>query len=411
MPKAKNLKQAYNNFSQLPLRTEEEFREFYVERTTHTEEMRDAIEIANEPQKFLFMGFRGRGKSTELNRLSMMLKNYIVVNYSIAQDLDTSDFDYRDFFISLALEVYNVANEKGLQIHEDIKKDFEDFAKNVTKIKEEEIEKDREYGLSFPKIILLKIGRERKTREYVRKELQEKITDLIQKLNNLIIEIETMTEKKIVVIVDDLDNLPRYEQAENFFYKNYHLLLQPKCHVIYTFPIPLAFNPFFENVRDKFSNSFLLPQPPVKNKDGSIYEKGYNFYKKIITNRIQENLIEREAIDEAIQNTGKLKELIAVMRDASLRAYRKEKSQIGIEEVRESIEKLRRFYDRSLTEEHKKKLLEIYENKEGRSKDTKDRITRELLFSLIAVEYENEEERWCDVNPILLPLVEKWKRS
>ena len=35
--------------------------------------------------------------------------------------------------------------------------------------------------------------------------------------------------------------------------------------------------------------------------------------------------------------------------------------------------------------------------------------SRDLLFSLTAVEYE--EERRCDINPLLMPLVEKWKKA
>jgi hypothetical protein len=30
---------------------------------------------------------------------------------------------------------------------------------------------------------------------------------------------------------------------------------------------------------------------------------------------------------------------------------------------------------------------------------------------LTAVEYEDEKGRWCDINPLLLPLVEKWKKA
>ena len=76
-----------------------------------------------------------------------------------------------------------------------------------------------------------------------------------------------------------------------------------------------------------------------------------------------------------------------------------------------ALEKLRRTYDRTLTEAHKRRALEIHDSKEARDRDKDDGVSRELLFSLTAVEYVDENgERWCDVDPLLLPLVEKWKR-
>ena len=48
-------------------------------------------------------------------------------------------------------------------------------------------------------------------------------------------------------------------------------------------------------------------------------------------------------------------------------------------------------FDRTLTEAHKKKLLEINKCKEAREEGPDSVLTRELLFSLTAVEYEDED--------------------
>jgi len=77
MLKAENLNEAYNNLVVEPLETEEEFRDFYVERPAKApspiEELKDRIEILDRKEKYLFLGFRGSGKSTELNRLLDMI--------------------------------------------------------------------------------------------------------------------------------------------------------------------------------------------------------------------------------------------------------------------------------------------------------------------------------------------------
>ena len=58
-------------------------------------------------------------------------------------------------------------------------------------------------------------------------------------------------------MVDDLDKLTRGQQSEDFFYKNYQLLIEPSCFVVYTFPIPLAFHPQYENVRHAFDGDVI----------------------------------------------------------------------------------------------------------------------------------------------------------
>ena len=419
MPKAKSLKEAYNNLVVEPLETEEEFRDFYVERPEKApspiEELKHRIEISDRSEKYLFLGFRGSGKSTELNRLLDMIDpdRFLVVSYSIRDQLNVSDFDFRDFFVSMALMIYERALAEGVDLNEDIEEDFNDFIKRVTNVSVEEVIRSRAVAVGLPpslsEFILLKLGREAKTREYVRKELEMQISDLIQRLNWLIVDVEDKTDKKLVVIVDDLDKLTRIEQAEEFFYKNYELLTQPSCFVIYTFPIPLTFNPYFENVRPAFDDAIILPQLPVINRDGSRNETNLGFYRSVVRNRMEDHLIDDAVLDEAILSTGKLSEFVSIMRDATIKAYRNKRETIAKEDVESALEKLRRTYDRTLTEAHKRRALAIHESKEARDLDKDDGISRELLFSLTAVEYEDENGRWCDVDPLLLPLVEKWK--
>jgi len=416
MPRAEKLNEAYNNLYVEPLKEEQEFKEFYVERprfTSPMEDLKDRIEIARRMEKYLFLGFRGSGKSTELNRLEAALdkSRFLVVNYSVRDDLNLSDFDFRDFFVSMALKIYDIARVEGVSLHPEIEKDFMDFTKRITSITEEEVTSHASAGLSWSQLITLKLSREAKTRECLRKELDQKISDLIQRLNWLIIDIEDKAGKRIVIIVDDLDKLTRGQQSEDFFYNNYQLLIQPTCFVIYTFPIPLAFNPKYENVRHAFNGDVVLLQLPVKRRDEKPHDVGQSFYREVISRRMNLDLLEDGVLQEAIESTGKLSELVEVMREASLKAFRKGQKRISHQDVADALEKLRMTYDRTLTDAHKKKLLEINNCKEARDEGPESVLIRELLFSLTAVEYEDEEGRWCEIDPILLPLVKRWSLS
>lgn len=416
MPRARNLKEAYNNFYVEPLKSDQEFAEFYVERPGISPmiDLKDRIEIADREEKYLFLGFRGSGKSTELYRLEAALdeNRFIVVDYSIRDDLNLSDFDFRDFFVSMALKVYDVALAKGIPLLPDIENDFQDFAKRITNITEEEVARGKKADLSFSKIIGFKLSREATTRQILRTELDQKISDLIQRLNWLILDIEDKSGKKLVLIVDDLDKLARGQQSEDFFYKNYQLLTEPSCFVVYTFPIPLAFNPQYENVRHAFTTDVVLLQMPIWKRNGDRHEAGRKFYRDVITQRIDPELLEESVLEYAIESTGKLNELVEVMKEASLNAYRGSQKQIAKKDVTTALDKLRMTFDRTLTEDHKKKLLEINCCKEAREEGPDSVLTRELLFSLTAVEYEDDDGgRWCAVNPVLRPLVDKWNQS
>jgi hypothetical protein len=334
-----------------------------------------------------------------------------VVNYSIRDDLNLSDFDFRDFFVSMALKVYDIARVEGIVLNPDIEKDFQDFARRITKITEEEVTSQSSAGLSLNQIIIFKLSREAKTREYLRIELEQKISDLIQKLNWMILDIEEKSGKDLVIMVDDLDKLARGQQSEVFFYKNYQLLIEPSCFVIYTFPIPLAFHPQYENVRHAFASDVILLQMPVFRRNGEEHEEGRKFYRNAISRRIEPDLLDNDVLEFAIESTGKLSELMEVMRESSLNALRMGQKSISKDDIATALDKLRMTFDRTLTKAHKEKLLEINKCKEARDEGPDSVLTRELLFSLTAVEYEDEEGRWCEINPMLRPLVEKWSQS
>lgn len=413
--RAEDLTAVYNNFSISPLQTKEEFQKFYVPRPTPSiESIKERIERSQENEKYIFMGFRGSGKSTELYRLVNLLdkEKFHPVFFDVFEFLDMNDFDYREFFASLALYLYDSALPLT-DIKKEIREDFEEFMMDITKIKESEVSKEKGLGLSFEKFIVAKLGSEARTRNITRANLENKITDLMVKLNSLIVEIESNLEKKHVIVVDGLDKFSRFKQAEDFFYNNYRLLTQISCHVIYTFPIDLAYSPRFQLIRHAFDEDLILPQPPVRTKAlDKIYEKGFEFYKKIAEKRVNLDLIEEKALEDAIISTGKLTEFILTIREAAIESSSAQKDVIGLDDVLFSLEKLRRTYDRTLTVEELKKLVDIHEKKEARDIAVGDSVVRNLLFSLTVVEYENEEEgKWCEVNPLLFPLIENWKEK
>jgi hypothetical protein len=119
------------------------------------------------------------------------------------------------------------------------------------------------------------------------------------------------------------------------------------------------------------------------------------------------DLVEKDALKEAIMSTGKLSEFISIIRESCIYAHRRRDNKIRVEDVRKALDKLRTFYSRTLTEEHMEVLRSVYKTKEARDRGIEDRIVRDLLFSLMLVEYKVDEELWYEVNPLLIPIVKR----
>ena len=96
---AKDLRKAHTNFD--PMRPLSGDSKFYVDRKNNPlVEMKWSLLNDNPvPQKILFSGHRGSGKSTELRKLTAdgeIKEKYFVVHYSINDILDPADLKYTD---------------------------------------------------------------------------------------------------------------------------------------------------------------------------------------------------------------------------------------------------------------------------------------------------------------------------
>jgi len=145
--------QAFKNFKVEPLRSEEEFKEFYVERPEQTQspigEILERLKLSDSPEKYLFLSFRGCGKSTELYKLKIELEKldrFLPMMFSI-YELDVNDIDIKDFLILLDIKLVEIAKENGIKIDTSVEDDFRNFLMNVSHVKEEEIKTASSIGV------------------------------------------------------------------------------------------------------------------------------------------------------------------------------------------------------------------------------------------------------------------------
>ncbi len=416
--KADNLLQVFEIFDIKPLVCEE-IEQYYAERPSPVKELATVLHATKTPSKFLFSGHRGSGKSTELNILSDKVKDkYFVVKFSVSDTLSIHDITHIDLLLILGSEIYKQAFASGIKLSEELCKDLSEWMSKRTKIEstEEKSIVGLGTGLNF---LFVKLGTkmlaEATTREEIRKELKPRLEELIEKINTMVYDVEGNSKlkdsgKKILVIIDDLDKLD-LKEAEELFFQNSNSLTLPKCSIVYTIPISLVYSNKYPQTKLNFTDAYILPNIRISKSNGEKDEVERNILKTILEKRMNINLISDDALNNAIENSGgSLYQFIYLIRSASIKASMRDGKKIEIEDINGVINNVRNDFDRILRREHYLLLDEIHRTKVAVGGE----LIMELFHNLSILEYLNAK-RWCDVHPLIVPLLkeklEKLKNS
>ncbi|PKP59282.1 MAG: hypothetical protein CVT88_02680 [Candidatus Altiarchaeales archaeon HGW-Altiarchaeales-1] len=415
--RAESLEEIYDIFDPRQPLKGETLNKFYVSPYKANERFKTLFEKLKKPilkskgsDKFLFGGFKGCGKSTELNRLcedEEIMNRFLVVKFSIRDKLNIADFDYKDLLMVCTAEIYNCAKAKNIKINEEVLKAIENWAFQLTVINTEKEEEKIEVGagiglgidLIFAKVLgWIKFGSE--MRKEMRKEIEPKIPELLGHINRMLGEIKRKTD--VLLVVEDIDKL-YVGDAEKLFSSYASPFLQLNCKAIFTFPFALMLSPNWGIVSRTFANPIILPNVTIHEKrSNKKVEENYAIMREIFMKRANENLIAQDALDECIKYSGGvIYDFIRIIRNAANHASVEENNKIEKNDVKITIMEMRENYT-FLNEEHIEKLKYVYKKKElsmGKGEEGSKSVM-ELLGSLSVLKYYNSEE-WFDVHPII----------
>lgn len=407
MKKARTLAEALNVFDpEKVLATEAELKDWFVQRPqSPLKEILVLLQNATMPQRLLFTGHRGAGKSSELAMLASQLEDrFFIVTFSIKEVADLADLTYVDVVLALAAEVFRQASEKGVKVKKALLKDIQRwFAEEVL----EEVsatEKEGEAGAAFAPFMLKLEGRirtEASTRTSVRLRVEHRLSDLVEKLNLMIEEVKRVTEQPVLVILEDLDKVD-LARAKDLFCGHAASLTAPSCSIIYTFPIALRRDNEYPQMRQNFTEMYPLPNIAITHRDGTDDNQGLESLQRILHNRIEETLLDIGAGMALARWSGGLpRELITLGRRACLFALQTGVKTIGVEAVEKAVLRRRMDYEILLNSGQLKLLKAVRKNKRVEN----DEAHRDLLHNLSALEYHNGEGVWYDVHPVVQPLL------
>ena len=404
---AENLRQALNILDpERALRTADEIDDYFVEREqSPLVELKILLTDIESPQKVLFSGHRGSGKSTELGKLSLDLADeFYIVHYSIKSILNLFDLTYVDVLLSLGLELFRRATADRLGIKESVFQNVLDFQKEITKEVEMGVSAQpgvqAELNLYVVKLSS-KLGAEARTREIIREKVSPRLSDLLENIDFVAREVERVTRKRLLFIVEDLDKTD-LAKSKSLFYDYASSLLAPAVSIIYTFPIALRHDNAFIQIENYFINSYVLPNIKTCHRNGIEDPQGRSCLQDILTLRVADSLFEAGVLSQLAQYSGGIpRELISLARLACLEALKTKASIIIPASVDRAILRKRMDYQVLLSQEQLQLLAKIYQTK----KVDNDEPFRQLLHNLSALEYRNDIGVWYDVHPLVAALL------
>jgi hypothetical protein len=421
---ATNLDDAYLAFDPLKPLSGPQLESYYVSREPNpTDRIRQILLRAPDaPDKILFTGHRGCGKSTELNRLLAnpeIQNTFLVVPFSLADVLDPLDLGYVDLLVAIEAGLYRAARGADVQIDEELTNLLERFwrpqSEPVGFLRPKQASPLEWLDLWFEGLTgpYGKLRLEAVTREHLRQALAHRVSELVVHIAYLAGLVRAQLRRSILVAIDDLDK-PDIATAQELFYRHATALTQPPCKIIYTIPIALLYAAEFRSVARSFSGWFVLPNIKVRNRDGTPNEEGRDIMRDMVARRMDLRLIDPEALGFLIEMSGGvMREMTTLMQLACNEARVVGKESIDVSVAQTAVAIVRNEYQRSLRAEHYPQLRMVHKDKQVREihrvyrqpgEEEAELALLELLHNLSILEYSNKDS-WWDIHPIVQSLL------
>jgi hypothetical protein len=244
---ATNLTEALNAL--LPdraLSTSAELQHLYVARpNSPLKRLTLLLRASLDPQKILFTGHRGSGKTTELEKLTHSLGDqFFVIRYSVIDRLNIYDITYVDVLLALGLEMFATASRGKFRLSDALHGQMLSFTREVSTSVITASPFGGDVGGEI-NLVIAKLNAKLKIEDQTRKEVREKVSprlsSLLETVDQIAGSIEAETGKRIVAIVEDLDKVDP-ATAKQLFYDHGSSLGAPRLshhlHVPYSWAHP-----------------------------------------------------------------------------------------------------------------------------------------------------------------------------
>ena len=398
--------------------TEKNFDDFFVNTTPGRGiDCAQMLEFAirhdtTKNSKFLFMGHLGCGKSTELLRIAKNLSDkFTVIEFSAKNELDTYTFSHIDLIFLMLKQVFDTACDLGIKVNESALMNLANYWQDtrileITNVTVLKLDCDLEAKISWFRALsakvkgILQTGGE--TKEKIHREVSPTLSQLISRTNALFDDInDKLSDKKILVIVDDLEKLSMDKNTE-LFLQNRTALVELNISIVYTFPVSLTYSKFFPEISADFQTPVLLSMIKVNNEDGTNCDEGRECLHKIVEKRCDISLFEEDVLDFFIEKSGgSIRDLFKLIYDSAIDTgvSKPDCNSIPMEIAHLQYQRFISEKQVSLLEEQVPFLIKMVESNNKNPLNNKDDVLMSLLQAVNIIEYNCK--RWCDLHPAI----------
>ncbi len=406
--RADDLGHAWLNFElDLPLEAQPDggANPFYVARPNNpVERLQDELTSPFRlPPKYFLSGNRGSGKSNELRRIAASASirdRYWPMYFSIRDETDVNNLDYKDVLLAVGGRMYREYKSAGNKIPVSLETELDKWRGRVMEMivrkpRLGEIEIDGGLAAFFAHLGL-RIKLEPQTRQELRQFIDQDVSQLVEVINEISMVIRRQTHRVPLLLIDDLDKAdPATTKA--IFYTRRETMIAPDCAIVYSVSDALFYMPEFEGIRD---HAVFLPNVQLWDRRSQQYSlEGFETMRSMALMRMNPELIAREALTQAVRNSGgSFRELARMLRFAIVHAHKEGK--ISVQHVLDAAAEIRGEYRRVLTTEQRELLREAH-----RSNHVDQPAKAIPLMQMLALMEYNDREPWCDVHPAIIELL------
>ena len=432
--KAETLSQIHNTFKLSPIE-KEDLGDYYVENShvrSYENIRKDIAETLKNShgsnEQILFTGYRGCGKSTELNYLEKELEDHLLaLNFSIQKELNALHLNYIEIFILLMEKLFKHAKDNDLKISNTYIELIKQWAgtREIKEINDKyigiDIQAGAEGSAGIPGIfkfftkLRANAKNSRSLKEVLTVNIEPRLSELIDLCNDLIAEIKKCNKSDILIIIEDIDKIP-FADAKELFFNYISVLTDLKTNIIYTFPFALYHNPQFNTISSYFDMRMVLPMIKVKQRDNNENAEGIAVMQEMVSRRMDLSLFEsRDLLNELIlMSGGVIRDLFRMIKDAA-RSAADEK--ITKRDITNAINYLKRDYANNIgdidfdgqkysADSFYKALVTLVRNPAKSIDNTNEELL--LLQNLSILGYNGEN--WYDVHPVIRRILEERKK-
>lgn len=428
MEKAKTILEVAKRFNpQQPL--DETTKEFYVQLYEEKlDQLRTSllIHMDNPTSSFFILGQSGSGKTTALNFFpdEEIHANFQPIYLPARKLLKLDDVDTVDLLLMIGFQVCEnqpFEEEYYAKLEELRKLNSQTLEKVRLKTEEDATETGVKGSIGLKLSQLLPInfsgnffaGYQKNMRERIsareimsvdKAELLKVVNDILKRYEEIVLR----GEKRILLIIDDLEKMEKVEQIEQLYVTNFDLFGSIECTKIIPVPVSLTKTYSLKGI-ELFHFNLRLHGNALKNEqktiDATAKENRENL-KQIIHSRLaSESIIQPDAVTKIIDYSGgNIRQLVELVYHAAERAFtlsKRKAETITVEYVDQAIKGL--SDKMSLSVAHRiglyKKIRTDFTIDGGTGEEEKNRFGAALLDNSV-FSYINGAP-WYEVNPLI----------